>query len=292
MSSGDPTVKLLSPDQAQRLMSAHLDLARSSGDIAASLAYALKTILSTNVVIFEKRDRVWSARARAFPESQLPEINGLKPALDALAAVSPAVVSEPWDNTHERWTLVGCKTRPPMVIAIQGDWARASGLFVLVARDFALMLDAQRTTSRARAHLRIGHRVAVRFPAKHELEQRDCTLDQSAEAFGTEFLHGIGRVVTLRHQHDAQGNAHRLGVVVELVVRPVRRCPAGLVGIEGHHDVLSEALDGTEVLEPESCPARGDRFGDPGLVARDDVGVALDEERARPLNDVALRAMQ
>ena len=151
--AGDPTVKVLSADQAQRLMSIHLDIARQGGDPSVSLVNALRSILASHAAVFEQRDDAWVARARSFPEGELPDVSGIKRALDTLAVVSPAVVSEQWTEAHERWTLIGSKTRPPMVIAIQGDWARSSSLLLLIARNFALLWESRRTRSRARAHL-------------------------------------------------------------------------------------------------------------------------------------------
>jgi diguanylate cyclase (GGDEF)-like protein len=151
--AGDPTVKVLSADQAQRLMSVHLDIARQGGDPAVSLVNALRAILASHAAVFEKRDEAWVARARSFAEGELPDVTGITRALDTLATVAPAVVSEQWTEAHERWTLMGCKTRAPMVIAIQGDWARSSSLLLLIARNFALLWESRRTRSRARAHL-------------------------------------------------------------------------------------------------------------------------------------------
>ena len=112
------------------------------------------------------------------------------------------------------------------------------------------------------------------------------------EPLGPGLGHRVGGVVARRHRDDAKRDAHLLGIADHLVVRALRREAAGLVRVEGQNDVLREALERAQVLEAEGRPARRHGRLDPGLVQRDHVGVALDDQAATRLHDLALRAVQ
>jgi two-component system cell cycle response regulator len=156
-------------------MSVHLELAASGADLASSLAHALDAILSTNVVIFEKRNRTWSPRARSIPEAQLPSNEGLRAALDKVAKVAPVVAVEQWPEAQEPWTLIGFRGRTPMAIAIQGDWGGAAPMLAILARNVLLLVETQRTRRRARAHLN-SHRLARRLSLATGLQGVSITL--------------------------------------------------------------------------------------------------------------------
>ena len=160
LSSGDRTANLLSAEQTRRILSVHLTDEPAGSTLSEHLASELSNILSVDVAILERHEEIW--RVEAESTSPVPSTNAIRLTLDLLAAGPPAVVSEVWPEAREQWTFVGCHTRPPYVIAIQGDWSAASSTLLLVARNVSLMWDAQRSSGHVRSYLH-SYRLARRL---------------------------------------------------------------------------------------------------------------------------------
>jgi hypothetical protein len=69
------------------------------------------------------------------------------------------------------------------------------------------------------------------------------------------------------------------GVPIHSRSPPLHGRRAGGVGVEGEHDLAGEPAQQLEVLGPQGGAAGGHGLADPGLVAGDHVGVALDHDR-------------
>src|SRR5262245_19452785 len=143
----------MSADQAMRLSSVHFDqyFHLSERETLASLASRINAVLSEPVVIFVARRREWSIRAAA-PGTLSPSIEHIAQTLSQVAEVRTPTAIE-WLDGDEAWTLVGCRTRPSMVIAIGGCWASYSPVLLLMAKNVAFLWSARRATARARSRL-------------------------------------------------------------------------------------------------------------------------------------------
>lgn len=165
-SSHDSPVKAISPDQAEQLMAVHLGLEPDRGPsdrgVLAQLSRRISAILSTSVVFIVKRDRVWRVEGQVPSDEPPPSTAGLEPALDRLTGTSPPVTAERWGERQEAWTFVGCAGRPPLALAIQGDWVRSSSTLLVLAAHVSLVWQTYRTRARARSRL-AAYRLARRL---------------------------------------------------------------------------------------------------------------------------------
>lgn len=154
----------LTTDHAARLASVHLDVPFNVPDrkALAILAQRISDALSEPVGLFVPHGRDWLIQSVSPAESRMPSMERIGSALASVASAPPQSAVEQWADGDEPWTLVCCRTRPVVVVALRGAWATLSPALLLMARNLVLMWRARRAMARARSRLS-AHRLARRL---------------------------------------------------------------------------------------------------------------------------------
>jgi diguanylate cyclase (GGDEF)-like protein len=183
LSAGNVIARTMTDDQVEKLQAVHLDLFFHLSDREAleTIAARMAGVLSERVIVYVLRRREWSVRSLSPDPSLIPSISELAPVLSQVTSLrGPAVIE--WTVDGEPWTLVGCRTRPAIVIAISGSWASSSSTLLLMARNVAFMWRARRATTRARSRLS-ALRLARRLSQSTGLENvHDAIVETMASA--------------------------------------------------------------------------------------------------------------
>ena len=161
----------MTADQAAKLAAVHLDLFFHLSDREAleTIAARIAEALSERVIVYVLRRREWSVRSVVPTSSPVPSIAQLAaPLTEVSSSHGPATIE--WTVDGEPWTLVGCRTRPGIVLVISGSWEAMSSTLLLMARNIAFMWAARRATTRARSRLsalRLARRLSQSSGLEH-----------------------------------------------------------------------------------------------------------------------------
>lgn len=162
-STGDSSAegRVLSAEQ-ERLLAAQPDVDPLLGhdELLAEIVSRLRPVFAANVMILSRRGRRWGV---AVPSPVDPAFGtaGREPLLNRLAADAPTVGVEYVEDGTTPWTLVACATHPPMILAVEGDWA-SRPTFVQLAQIVGRTWRGHSASIRARAGL-AAHRLARRL---------------------------------------------------------------------------------------------------------------------------------
>ncbi|OFW25359.1 MAG: hypothetical protein A3H97_06480 [Acidobacteria bacterium RIFCSPLOWO2_02_FULL_65_29] len=161
---GKSTLTNVPTDHEERLASVHLDIPFNVTDrkALAVLARRISDALSEPVGLYVPHGREWQLDAVSAAESSVPPIDHLGAALASVASAPAQPAVEQWADADDTWTLVCCRTRPVIVVAMRGAWATLSPALLLLARNVELMWRARRAMARARSRL-ASHRLARRL---------------------------------------------------------------------------------------------------------------------------------
>ncbi len=179
VTSSDSSVGAMSAAQEHQLLSVHRDLDLQSGndELLTELANRIQTILSTRSVMLTRRFHQWMMVGSAVPGSAAPTTRVLldwaihsQPVLDQLASGAPAVIVERSVEDDAPWTFVGCATRPPLVLAIRGEWTGATHALAILSDTMSRVWCGRADTDRARSGL-MAHRLARRLSRARGLRE-------------------------------------------------------------------------------------------------------------------------
>ena len=152
------------------LACAGLDLRRAETELLGEVADRVHAVLSTRVLLIKKHDRRWTTMAEAPPDLPIDWIADLRPAIEALVSGTTTLSVEYSEESDSLWTLVECPARPPLVVALQGDWTQSADALEHFAKAVSGMWESRAEANRARAGL-TAHRLARRLSRARGLRE-------------------------------------------------------------------------------------------------------------------------
>ncbi len=131
---------------------------------------------------------------------------------------------------------------------------------------------------------------ALQAALDREVQQAGRGLLELQERVSSMFPHEYVRIVSGREGHDPDPEP----AIHEEIQGPQGRPHAGLVRVEQQDDFRDEAPDRPDVIGRQGRAERGDDVGDPGLMQRDRIKVAFDDDQgvltarrlSRPLQQI------
>ena len=173
------------------------------------------------------------------------------------------------------------------------------GAHGVVLRHQRVLDGGEHRQARVQRAIAAGRRVqveAVEAPLEAELDERQRPFHHLLQGFRAFCLHELGRILVVR-QGDGQ-ELHGVAVLVGDALADegqgaIGRLLARRVAVEQVDDLLGRVLgEHPDVPHGERRAQGGHHVGDPGLVQRDDVGVALHHDGAAGGGHASLRLIK
>ena len=173
------------------------------------------------------------------------------------------------------------------------------GAHGVVLRHQRVLDGGEHRQARVQRAIAAGRRVqveAVEAPLEAELDERQRPFHHLLQGFRAFRLHELGRILVVR-QGDGQ-KLHGVAVLVGDALADegqgaIGRLLARRVAVEQVDDLLGRVLgEHPDVPHGERRAQGGHHVGDPGLVQRDDVGVALHHDGAAGGGHASLRLIK